>query len=274
VGPTYVRATLEKGAARFDVIHRDERVFRVEAGPVAVQVLGTTFAVERIDGQRSRVSVEQGRVRVFWSGGSRDLAAGEAGAFPPDNASPAIVALPSAAAGVAEASSVSPPTAHPQPVERQAEPSAWRQLAVGGAFDDAYVALKREGMQGVHEEVNDLLLAADVARLSHHPSEAVEPLSRILQRHPTDPRASLAAFTLGRVRLESLGQPREAASAFAQARSLDPHGELSGDALAREVEARAAAGETEAARGLAEQYVREYPAGSRIRSVRRYGGLE
>jgi transmembrane sensor len=137
------------------------------------------------------------------------------------------------------------------------------------------VALKREGGSvAVRDEVNDLLLAADVARLSHHPAEAVEPLRQILRLHASDPRSSLAAFTLGRVLLESLGEPREAADAFAEVQALAPGGELLADALARETEARAAAGDMVTARTLAERYVRDFPTGARLRSVRRYGGLE
>jgi hypothetical protein len=53
----------------------------------------------------------------------------------------------------------------------------------------------------------------------------------------SDPRAPLAAFTLGRVLLRELARPREAAAAFAQARALAPRGPFVEDALAREVEA-------------------------------------
>jgi transmembrane sensor len=274
VGPTRVSATLRAGRARFDVTHVDGRVFRVEAGPVAVQVLGTAFVVDRVSDRASRVSVERGKVRVFWSGGQRDLSEGEAGLFPPPGSAPfaggpPVVSVDAGGIGAVAEGPVPPP----QPTGRPA--SAWRNLAQGGAFDEAYVALKREGGSvAVRDEVNDLLLAADVARLSHHPAEAVEPLRQILRLHASDPRASLAAFTLGRVLLESLGEPREAADAFAEVRALAPGGELLADALARETEARAAAGDMETARTLAERYVKDFPTGARLRSVRRYGGLE
>jgi transmembrane sensor len=271
VGPTLVSASLERGRARFDVNHVATRVFRVEAGPVAIQVLGTDFTVERTSDLLTRVSVERGRVRVFWNGGSRDLAAGEDGLFPPPESAPSVptgTPAPTDAAAVAE-------SAAPDHEAQRSPAKTWRNLAQGGAFDQAYTALRGEGGSvAVSDNVNDLLLAADVARLSHHPDEAVEPLRQIVRLHEGDPRASLAAFTLGRVLLESLGRPREAADAFARVRQLAPGGELSGDALAREVEARAGAGDTDAARALAEQYLRDFPTGARARSVRRYGGLE
>jgi transmembrane sensor len=156
----------------------------------------------------------------------------------------------------------------PAPV---AEPSHWRDDAARGDYVAAWTALAREtapldGMQ-------DLLLAGDVARLSGHPAAAVGPLSRAADLHPDDPRAPLAAFTLGRVHLEDLGAPRDAALAFARARSLGPGGPLAEDALAREVEAWSRAGETETARGLALTYTRLYPQGRRLRAVRQFGAL-
>jgi transmembrane sensor len=116
--------------------------------------------------------------------------------------------------------------------------------------------------------------AASVARLSHHPAEAVPPLRRIVVNHDDDRRAPLAAFTLGRVLLEELGQPTEAADAFAKTGELAPDGALAEDALAREVEAWSRAGDLARARARADEYVRRYPAGRRLRSVRRFGGLE
>jgi transmembrane sensor len=120
----------------------------------------------------------------------------------------------------------------------------------------------------------DLLLEADVMRLSHHSADAIAPLQRIVRDHADDPRASLAAFTLGRVLLDELGRPREAASAFADALRLSPDGPMSEDALAREVEALSLAGDSTAAHELAEQYLRRFPAGHKARSVRTFGGIE
>jgi transmembrane sensor len=79
-----VVAKLERGGARFEVVRDPGRRFRVEAGAVAVEVLGTVFTVERA-GERSRVAVERGRVQVSFPGGERLLGAGESGWFPPDD---------------------------------------------------------------------------------------------------------------------------------------------------------------------------------------------
>jgi transmembrane sensor len=114
------------------------------------------------------------------------------------------------------------------------------------------------------------LLVADIKRLSHHAAEAVAPLRQILRDHASDPRAPLAAFTLGRVLLDELSRPAEAAAAFAQADSLSPRGPLAEDAVARQVEALAKSGDAKGARLIAEQYVERFPHGRKLRSVRRY----
>jgi ferric-dicitrate binding protein FerR (iron transport regulator) len=164
--PERVVALLERGGARFEVVRDPQRQFRVEAGPVAVEVLGTVFTVER-NGDRSRVQVERGRVRVRYQGGERFLEAGQGGLFPPE------------------------------------------------------------------DEVGALLAAADRARLDHAPERALPPLQEVIARHSSDPRAPLAAFTLGRL-YEQAGRRGEAAEAFGRSAALDPNGPLAADARSRE----------------------------------------
>src|SRR4029078_6965903 len=135
----------------------------------------------------------------------------------------------------------------------------------------------------VRDDTADLLLAADAARLSGHPTEAVPYLDSVLRGHARDPRASvaalrrghalvaaacLAAFPLGRVLLAELGRPSEAVDAFALARSSG--GPLAEDALAREVEALARAGDVTRSRELALLYRRLYPNGRRAKAVSRF----
>jgi transmembrane sensor len=98
-------------------------------------------------------------------------------------------------------------------------------------------------------------------------------LERALALHPDDARSAVVAFTLGRVRLADLNDPEGAATAFAQARAAAPRGPLAEDALAREVEARFRSGDPTAAHALAEEYVKTWPTGSRLRAVRHFGGL-
>jgi transmembrane sensor len=116
--------------------------------------------------------------------------------------------------------------------------------------------------------------AADAARLSGHPESATRYLERVVRDHRKSPVAPLAAFTLGRVYLDQLGQPHRAAEALRAARALSPAGSLAQDALAREVEALSKGGEAQEANMRALEYFRRYPEGRRMRAVQRYGGLE
>jgi transmembrane sensor len=143
-------------------------------------------------------------------------------------------------------------------------------LAEDGDYEAAYAELL---LSGVRDNPGDLLLAADVARLSTHPDRAAQYLRKVLQRHATDSRAPLAAFTLGRILLDQLGRPHEAAEAFARTRRMAPSGALAQDALAREVESLARAGDEVRARERAEEYLSAYPEGRRRTAVRRYAGI-
>lgn len=151
---------------------------------------------------------------------------------------------------------------------------SWRALAQDGDYSGAYELMQSNWSSAVRDEPGDLLLAADVARLGGHPDRAIGPLQKVVEKHAGDSRAPLAAFTLGRTLLDQLGRPREAASAFATARRLEPRGAMAQDALAREVESWSRAGEASLARERAAQYVSLYPKGRRLGAVRRLGGLE
>lgn len=223
---------LASGAAEFDVARRPERAFRVLAGAVRVEVIGTKFRVER-RAERSEVSVQRGRVRVAWGTSSQELSAGQSGVFPPDEAR----VEPTSTAAM----SVAPTSAPPIPAAPSAEA---------------------------------LFAAADRARSEGHSAEAVKALRQLTQRFPHDARAPLAAFTLGRLLLESLHQPAEAARVFAQARALSGgNGALAEDALAREVEAWRAAGNSGEAAKRAEQYRTLYPHSARLKQVLRAAEL-
>jgi transmembrane sensor len=230
-----VHVLLERGRARFEVTRRPERSFTVRAGNVTVSVVGTTFGVELV-ADRVGVTVEQGAVEVDWGLGQKQLLAGESGWFPPlvMNAQP-------------EAS-----VQGSRPVKGASRTSA----AAGSAPHTS----ARTAQQ--------LLLEVDTARSSGQPTRAVELLREILRDYPNDPRAPLAAFTLGRVLMNELGRPREAAAAFQQVRRTAPASQFAEDALAREVEAWARASEPGRARALATTYLERYPSGRHVRRVK------
>jgi transmembrane sensor len=270
--PTTLTVELSEGTGHFDVVHAPDRRFEVACGTVTVRVVGTAFVVERTSG-RVRVSVERGVVQIMTGERSVLLGAGEewSQSSGGEDAGPSS----SVPLGSAEQSLVAPSRSAPLVDRPKVVPSQdWRSLARKQEFDHAFDALSTLGPSATRDDPEDLMLAADVARLSRHPSEAVRPLRLLITNHSKDPRAPLAAFTLGRVLMDSLGQPREAAEAFARCRTLDPNGTLAEDALGREVECWSRAGDPQRARVRADEYLQRYPNGRRTTSVRRFGGLD
>jgi transmembrane sensor len=255
VSETEVVVALAGGGARFDVPERKARRFRAELGALALETHGAAFRVQvgRRAGQ-VEVATERGEVSAHVGQDAHLVAAGQTRAFS--------IAVRDDAA----------PVVRDEPPLAPAPPAGWRDDAARGDYAAAWAALG--ALRASLDTMEDLLLAGDVARLSGHAGAAVAPLDRALALHPDDPRAPLAAFTLGRVHLEDLGAPRDAALAFARARTLAPDGPLAEDALAREVEAWSRAGETQTARVQALSYTRRYPQGRRVHAVRRFGGLE
>ncbi|MCU0698451.1 MAG: tetratricopeptide repeat protein [Myxococcaceae bacterium] len=299
------RLEVVAGAARFSVEPQGPRRVVVLAGRVQVDVVGTVFVVER-RAREVRVAVDEGVVRVSFDGvvqrhvragevslfDEAALAAGPAAERPNEPTAAGVEAAPrdtSAAereAGVAgvvpspapgsrptERSGASNPARGPKAGKKPQPPAPdapWRDLAAQGAFDEAWRALQATTPR---DEPDDLLRAADVARLSGHAAAAVAPLERVVERFPGDARAPLAAFTLGRLFLEDLGAPARAATAFERARALAPRGPLAADALAREVEALAKSDSKARALERARQYLELWPRGPRAAAVRQWGGV-
>jgi transmembrane sensor len=238
-----VEVGLHDGPAVFDVVPGRARSFVVRSGRVQLTVLGTRFQVNP-EGDGVHLAVERGRVRIDWPGG-RDVAGpGTDAWFPPREREPLAVLRSRFQAYAA----------------RRDYAAAYRSLVSTPAV--------------IKNSAEDLMLAADAARLSGHAAESAPYFERLLRDHAKDARAPLAAFTFGRILLAQLGRPAEAADMFGLARRLDPSGALASDALARETEAAAEAGDRARARRLALEFVSRYPSGRRVEAVRRSGGLE
>ncbi len=298
---------VDRGRARFEVRPGSARRWTVDCGAFVVEVVGTAFEVERTADQAS-VSVDRGEVVVRGEavpGHLVRLRAGERLTVPLS----AVVAAPSAAVSAAPAPPAGPdapapsPDASgpellpqlapqlPSPLGPQLGPypgppapalptssastsaaSPWRDLARAGDYRQAYAVLGPEGLRdaALHASVDELLTLADVARLSGHPADAVAPLERILREQGGAGRASIAALTLGRLQLDSLGQPAAAAASLNRAIAAGLPGGLAEDALARRVEAYARAGDRDAARAALAELERRYPASGRVAPARRW----
>jgi transmembrane sensor len=269
---------LLRGGGRFEVAPSQGRTFRVLVDTVTIEALGTAFDVIR-DPDRVGVTVRRGRVAVRKGRREQVLTAGEstrvrlaiettAAETSTDRAE---AASEEVAPDVAEAAD----DAGSETLDAAAggrSQSRWRALAQNGRYEEAYQALRRSGP--IRDRPRELMEAADAARLSGHPQQATRYLEQVVRRHPRDPVAPLASFTLGRLYLDTLGKPRRAAKFFLAVQELASTGFLAEDALAREVEAWSKAGDSMRARQRAELYLERYPNGQRRRAVRLFGGLE
>jgi transmembrane sensor len=267
VSANHIVVELENGGGHFSVTPRDNRRFAVHAGAVDLLVMGTEFDV-RLQGARTWVAVSEGVVRVDWPNASATLEAGARGMFPPEEAAPLAESTELADAG--EVHNVDS-TPH-RPSARAASPrETYRKLVEGKDYAGAFRILeKHPGVVG--NTVANLMLAADVARLTGHPTHAIPYLRRVVDHHRGHPQAPLAAFTLGRIYV-GLGRHDRAEQLFAMAGGMAPQGQLAEDALVRQISAAARAGDRVEARRLAREYLRRFPNGRRQAEVKKQAGL-
>lgn len=263
---------LERGAARFSVRPGGSRRWTIDAGLATVEVVGTVFSVAR-ELDRVRVAVERGSVRVRAPWGVRELGAGEsfevrapepapseAAPEPPRRRTPTLpTPAPEAPSGVAR----------PAENGRARTASRWTSFASEGAYAQAYDALGPGGTAREIERASprELLLLADVARLSGHPSEALEPLQRLIDGHPRDPNAPIAAIVLARIEQDELGRPREAAAALERAITLGVPASFEADVRSRLALAWLDAGDPRGEES-ARAYVAAHPDGPRAALLR------
>ncbi len=225
-----VELTQNDGHVRYDVSHVPGRTFVVSARGVQIQVKGTIFVVD-IDSGKVSVNVERGIVRVAASSGEVDLGAGDELSTPVDQE----VAL--------DRTAETPP-------EGTAAPRAPR-------VDPASVL-----------SASALLDRADTERRAGDLAAASTTLRELLTRYPSDRRAPLAWFTLGKVE-RARDRAAAAAKAFQTSSSLAPDGAVGEDALAEEAVAWAAANNPASARTAAEQYLRRFPNGTHATRMQR-----
>lgn len=112
-----------------------------------------------------------------------------------------------------------------------------------------------------------LMVRADEARRAGDLEQASVLLERAAARN-ADPAAGVAAFTLGRLELDSRHRPDRAARAFARALSLTLPARMREDASARLVEAHRRTGDAAAADRAARAYLADYPEGRHAARVR------
>jgi hypothetical protein len=283
-GSDAVAMRLDRGSADFAVGVDASRPFRVDAGPALVEVpaapvvasdpVATRFTIAR-SASFATVAVEHGAVRVQWRGGETSVVAGQTLRFPPDDTA----TVPSAdrrtdEPGVA-ASAADPRTRvgrDSSPVDpravvgRSSARADDRRAAAAGASARSG---DRHGIGGEHEDDDELMAAADRARQSGDLGAAEAMLHEVLAGGVEGARGAAAAFTLAKVQAQQ-GKHAAAAATFASVVAANPGGSLVEDALAREAEAWAAAGDATRAEDAARRDLARDPTRVHQRSVQRF----
>lgn len=237
--PERIHLALEVGSVEIEATHRDGRSFVVSTAGHDVVVVGTHFIVrnEPVNGRHLiSVSVQRGRVRVDGPSGSRMLDAEQSWTATVD--------------ATTAASPASAPTASAAATDSTIEVS---DIPVPSATASA-AARPIEGPR-------ELLSRATEARRAGRHREAAAAYDALRKRHRTDSRAGLAAFELGRIRLDALGDPAGAAEALTDAIALSPNASFREDAEARRVDAFDAMGDHARCMESRAAYLSRYPSG-------------
>lgn len=265
-----VQVRLAHGSARFNVAKKRTRRFSVNLGKVEVVVTGTQFRVLRKAGQggeRVYVEVEEGSVEI-----RRD--------------DDGVVSLQ---AGENWSTFITRGDTEPEEAEREIEddrtpeveelsgPETEEDGDVVDSDDDGERPLRdhqtsrsrrrRRAREAAATDAAELFDHANLARRAGRLDDASELYADLVERYPRDRRASLAAFELGRLRMDSLRDVRGAVQALERALKLDAHGAFAEDALARLVLAEEARGDREACSRARTRYLARYPDGVHAQHV-------
>ncbi len=252
--PLSMALELDRGRVDCDITPRPGRHFSVSAAGVEVRVKGTRFGVELAPGRdRVDVDVTRGLVEVSWANGAerRDLAAGERWSI--DLTRPAAT------------NEAQEPVASAEPPAAPDAPSSAEEGSPPAHASAPHAALATPGAR-------ERLDLGNAARRAGDAASAARAYEQLLSAHPSDPRAGLAAFELGRLRMDRLGDAQGAISALQKAVLLAPGAGFREDAMARLVEAYAAAGATDRCRSARAAYLKNYPSGVHATAVARQCG--
>ncbi len=253
--PRTVSFALRSGRVRFDVRPRGPRSWRIDCGAFSVEVVGTKFVLERTSAEVS-VQVLHGAVLVRGAAipdGVQRLNAGhgfKARASEPGREQPGSLAQ------------LEPIVL---PFEREVSGLEADDAEAAGGTATVLRAPRRgrAAHRPRNREVDVLFHAADSARLRGRAGEAAAKLSRILEHHADDPRASLAGFALARLQLGALDQPELAVGNLKLALSLGLPRALLEDAYGKLAEAYEKAGDKNSACLAFSEYRRRFPNGEK-----------
>jgi transmembrane sensor len=257
--PGLITLRLDGGSARFDIRPGGPRRFLIHAGPVRVEVLGTSFTVSRRSSYAS-VAVHQGVVSITTAQETRRLYAGErfeVGA-PPSGAAPP----PSNRTRIEEDErAFEPPRAELDVSTSETAPSApvvrRARRRDPGAGDVA---------RAPTVDLRALLARADRARRDGRVDDALAALWAIVDTHPQSSEASSAAITAARIE-QQRGRYESAIAAYRRALTLAPSPALTELCYESLVACHLALSDRAAAELTATEYHRRFASGTRAEAI-------
>jgi transmembrane sensor len=250
---------VRRGRARFSVTPGGPRRWSIEARGVAVEVVGTILSVESSPRGVS-VSVDVGAVIVrsaAFADGVKRLSAGEAVFVATETEN--------AARRANESAPIAPERAAPGDLP-EAPASTQSTPAPASPARSQQARVPPSGSARA-ESVRDLWSRADAARGAGDARAAGKLLERIVAQHPGDARAPLAAFTLGTLLANDLGEPARAAVAFRRALALGLPEALRDSAYLNLASAWRNAGDRAAVRAVASEYAKAHPDGEQRQAL-------
>jgi hypothetical protein len=285
------RFAIERGTASVKVAHRPGAHWLVDAGPFLITVKGTTFTVAwDATGEQLDLRMEQGMVSVTGplSEGAITVGAGQrlainlpkrevvlremdgAAVLPPTSAS----GSPEPELGLGKpgldgergdsAGDVLGPRPSVHARSAVAWPRSWTAALIAGDLDSILRDVERRGLERCLAEASgeDLSALADAARYRRRDSIAKQALLTQRSRFPGSARALDAAFLLGRLEEVRDGSGRKALSWYERYLEEAPSGAYASEALGRKMVVTQELMGVSAARMVAEDYLRRFPAGT------------
>lgn len=260
-----VRLELRRGRARFEVAPRKRGRFVVAVGDVEVKVVGTRFRVSK-QGTEVEVEVEHGVVEVSQKGRLLErLGAGEhlsAAIEPGPELSPLLAPVPAEQAPDPAEEALDPSQADLiEPEETQAEEPPPDEAPPADRAQRPGRPTPKTPRVEHHPEAKALFEQANVSRRSGEVRAAAASYAALVSRFPRDARSGLAAFELGRLRMDSLNDAAGAVEALKAALARGPRASFAEDALARLATAYDSLGQKADCDRARQEYLRRYPDG-------------
>jgi FecR protein len=267
---------VEAGEVRFRVPHRQPgHPFVVRVQEYHVVVVGTRFGIALQDGATT-VDVDEGIVEV-WDTQHRlaRLTPGEswrsptpqasAEAAPPASPTPAAPPIPAPAPAAPPQPSFIVPSAIAHAHHFTRRPARTVALASPGtAADDG------DRNAAAPEAAKDPAVAARAALAAGEPARALQLYRSLAQG--TGPEAENAAYEVGKVLNERMGQPASAVAAWRRYRSTYPDGILRAEADVSIIETLAKSGDSDGALAEAGDFLHRRPDSERRAEIARLAG--